>query len=297
VTVRALAIVAVSVALAASSCARGTRVTSFEIDGHPSAVTTVGNEVWVSDDTRHVIHVLDARDGESLAEIEVSRNPIALASGGGHVWAAHANGRLAAIDARERTVIEMIEIGGSLTGVAYAFGSVWVTDLEHDELVEVDRDEFDVADRIDIEDGAVRVAAGADRSLWVTNREDTVTQVVDGRVRAVRKVGNGPIGLAHDGRRLWVANSDDGSVSVLAGDGGERDDDVPAGRGPIAVAAFESGAWSVDQDDGTLTPLRDDARRIELGTHPRGAVAVEWFGHREIWVVGSNPDAVVRVQL
>ena len=296
---RGLRIVALSIVLIASSCGRGTRVTAFEIDGHPSAVTTVGNHVYVADDTNHVIHVLDAQDGDAAEEpLEVSHNPIALAAGGGAVWVAHADGRLAVIDARTRRIRHVVDVGGSLTGVTFAFGRVWLTDLEHDDLVEVDPDELEVAGRIHVKRGAVRVAAGAGRSLWVTNREDTVTEVIDGRVNAVREVGTGPIGLAYDGRTMWIANSDDGTVSMLRGSKGVPDGDVSVGRAPIGVAAFETDAWSVDQDDGTLTPLvRRGAPAIELGTHPRGAVAVEWFGRREIWVVGSNPDAVVRVQL
>lgn len=274
-------------------------MTSFEIDGHPSAVTTVGNHVFVADDVNHVVHVLDAQDGDATDEpIEVSRNPIALAAGGGSVWVAHADGRLAAVDARTRRIRDVIDVGGSLTGVTYAYGRVWATDLEHDDLIEVDPDELAVADRTRVKRGAVRVAAGAGRSLWVTNREDTVTEVADGDVNVVRKVGSGPIGLAYDGRTMWVANSDDDDVSVLRGAKGRSEGEVPTGDAPVGVVAFETGAWSVDQDGGTLTSLtRRGAPAIELGTHPRGAVGVEWFGRREIWVVGSNPDAVVRVQL
>jgi YVTN family beta-propeller protein len=296
---RATAVATLSVVLGTTACARGTRVALFEIDGHPSAVTVVGEDVWVSDDVNHSLHVLDARTGaEARPPIDVSRNPVALAAGGGSVWVAHADGHVTAVDARTDDVRER-KLGGSLTGLTYAMDRVWVTDLEHDELVEVDPETLKVQDRIDIPDGAVRVARGPGRALWVTNTEDTVSVVVDGRVSAVHEVGLGPIGLASDGRTVWVANSDDDSVTGLRSAERGASRTISVGDAPVAVAVFEDGdAWSADQDGGTLTSIgRPDGPPVELGTQPRGAVAVEWFGHREIWVVGSNPDAVVRVQL
>ncbi len=274
------------------------RIASFEIDGHPSAVIVVGDRVWVSDDVNHTVHVLDARTGaETGPAIDVSRNPIALAAGGGAVWIAHADGRLTRVDARTRAVRGR-KLGGSLTGATYATDRVWLTDLEQSELVEVDPDTLKAKDRIGIPKGAVRVAAGPGRTLWVTNSEDTVTVVSDGRVSSVREVGSGPIGVASDGRTVWVANSDDDTATALRGANGFASDAIRVGGGPVAIAVLGGDAWSANQDAGTLTSLRrPDAPPIELGTHPRGAIAVEWFGHREIWVVGSNPDAVVRVQL
>ena len=294
---RVAAVATVTLALSAPACSRGTYVATFAIAGHPSAVTVVGDHVWVSDDVNHSVHELDARTGKSARPpIEVSRNPVAMTAGGGAVWIAHADGHVTAIDARTRDVRKN-ELGGSLTGIAYTMDRVWLTDLEHDELVEVDPETLRAKDRIHIRDGAVRVAS-AGRSLWVTNRENTVTRVVDGRTAEERKVGNGPIGVAADGDSIWVANSDDDTVTVLHGATGERPDTIAVGRGPVVVVALDGDAWSANQDAGTLTLLgRRDAKPIDLGTQPRGAVAVEWFGHREIWVVGSNPDAVVRVQL
>jgi DNA-binding beta-propeller fold protein YncE len=295
---RAIAVAVLCTLVAGPGCTRRIRVTPFEIDGHPSAITVVGDHVWVADDVNHAVHVLDARTGKASGErIEVGRNPVALAAGGGSVWVAHASGRVTAIDARTRDVRDR-RVGGSLTGVAFA-ARPWVTDLEDGELISLDPDTLKADERVRIPDGAVRVAAGPSGALWVTNDEDTVTRVVEGRVAGVRHVGLGPIGLASDGRRtVWVANSDDDTVSVLRGVEGEPSAPVAVGEAPVAVAVVGGNAWSVDQDGGTLTPLaRPDGPPIELGTMPRGAVGVEWFGHEEIWVVGSNPDRVVRVQL
>jgi DNA-binding beta-propeller fold protein YncE len=277
-----------------AACARGTYVAPFAIDGHPSAVTVVGERVWVADDVNHVVHVLDARTGKpARPPIGVSRNPVALAAGGGSVWVAHASGYVRSIDVRTLDVRKR-NLHGSLTGIAYAMGSVWVTDLERSRLVEVDTSTLRPRAKIPIELGAVRVAVGPGGSVWVTNAEDTVTEVVDGRVHAVHQVGTAPIGVASDGRTVWVANSESNTVSVFRGANTDR---IDVGRAPVAVAVIGGNAWSVEQDAGTLTSLGRPDRVIELGTHPRGAVGVEWFGHREIWVVGSNPDRVVRVQL
>jgi DNA-binding beta-propeller fold protein YncE len=296
-TRRGAAVAALMLLVASSACTRRTDVAVFDFAGHPSAIAVVGDHVWVSDDVNHTIHVLDARTGqESGTPIEVSRNPIALAAGGGSVWVAHASGYVRAIDVRTREVHKR-NLHGSLTGIAYATmtGGVWVTDFERSRLIEVDPSRLRSLRKVPIELGAVRVAEGPDGTIWVTNADDTVTEVVDGEVREVHDVGTAPIGLTSDERTVWIANSEDDTVSVL---GSSRSATVEAGRAPVAIAAVDGDAWAANEIDGTLTSInRPDRPPIELGTHPRGAVGVEWFGHKEIWVVGSNPDAVVRVQL
>lgn len=297
---KARATVAVLLAMVSSTaCARGISVASFEIDGHPSAVTTVGSRVWVTDDVNHVVHVLDADTGSAVGDaVAVSKNPIAVAAGAGAVWVGHADGRLTALDARTHEIRDVEKVGSQITGLAFALGRVWASDFAQGELVGIDPDDLDVTDEIEIDGGAVRVGAGPGRTLWVTNAEDTVTRISGGAVDGVRDVGPGPIGLASDGDVVWVANSDANSVTPLRGEDGEPGEAVPVGRGPIGVAAFEGDAWAANQDDATLTSLHRNRRPVvDVGTHPRGVTAVEWFGRKEIWVVGSNPDRVVRVQL
>ncbi len=278
-----------------SACGRSVpSVITFPIDGHPSAVTVAGGFVWVADDGNHSVHTFDAKTGKEVGRpIEVSRNPIALSAGGGSVWVAHASGRVMPIEIRSRRAGRAIKVGGSLTGIDYD-GLVWVTDLEHDDLVSIEPGERKVTDRIRIPDGAVRVAADGD--LWTTNRENTVTRVAQGAVEDVIGVGMGPIGLAGSATTLWVANSDDATVSAIDIRTSKASEPIPVGRAPVAVVLTDDIVWVANQEDATLTRIDPEARTpigepIDVGVHPRGLAT----DGTSIWVVGTNPEGVVRV--
>jgi streptogramin lyase len=274
-------------------------VKRIPIDGRPSAVAVAGGRVWVADDEHHSVHAIDERTlREVTRALSVDRNPVALyAEPNGPVWVAHASGSVRRIDARSLHVGPSIETGGSLTGVTVLSPNVWVTDLTHDRLVAIDEDRGKVVRTIGVPQGAVRVESDHFRNLWVSGREDTVTKVnVETEHRSVYRVGVGPIGLGLDGEDVWVANSDDDTVTRLRK--GSRST-FPAGRAPIAVA-FTDGitTWVADQDGATLTRLPDSwtgSRRprltIRLGVHPRGLVSAD----NALWVVGTNAEALVRV--
>ena len=96
---------------------------------------------------------------------------------------------------------------------------------------------------------------------------------------------------------LWVANSDDATVSRLADDDG-RPLGAPSavGPAPIEVVVVGDDVWVLDQDGPSLTHL--DARTgraigpaVELPFRPRGFVATA----SALWVVGVDPAGAARV--
>jgi YVTN family beta-propeller protein len=286
------------VTAAGSACARGTGISTIPIDGHPSAVTVAGGLVWVTDDTNHSVHVVDADSGEVTGRpIEVARNPIAITGSRDAVWIAHASGKITRIDVRSRRASKPIALHGSFTSIALAGERVWVTDVERG-LYGIDVRDHDDVLRRPLKNGAVRVIrAGGD--LWVTGREDTVTRFdpTSGASRDV-DVGAGPIGLASDGERIWVADSDDGTATAVDETTGKVVRTVEVGRGPVAVVVTGGSVCVANQDDATVSRIDPgsgevDGEPLAIGTHPRGLATSEG----RLWVVGSNPDALVRVEL
>lgn len=274
--------------------------TRSELPGRPSAVTVLRGRVWVADDQAHVVRVFDSGSATRVGEpIRVPRNPVALASASDAIWVGHAGGEVTRIDARTRRT-KIVEAGGSITGIAVRGWRVWAADLATRSLVEIDARTTALRRVYRLVQGVVRVTTAGD-ALWVTNSERTVTRV-DPRAHAVGRpvpTGLGPIGLAFDGRRIWVANSDDGTVSRIAvSSGRSAGQPVPVGRGPVAVAAVNGSVWVANQDDRTLVRIDADGGRvvgdpISLNSSPRGVAA----GEDSVWVVGTNPSRLVRVDL
>ena len=99
------------------------------------------------------------------------------------------------------------------------------------------------------------------------------------------------------GGLLWVANSEDDTVSRLDPVSGEpRGQKIAVGDAPIAVAGDGDGVWVLDQDSSTLTRLDAETGEpvgspIDLPMRPRG-LAVTPAG---VWVVGVQPSLAVLV--
>jgi YVTN family beta-propeller protein len=261
-------------------------VSTVPIDGRPSAVAVAGGIVWVADDEKHTIHTIDPGTNEATGEpVEVANNPIALFASRGVVLVAHAGGTLSKIDVETREVTTERVPRASFTSVAVdAGGDVFATDVQ--------RGVRDISARrwIDLDDGAVRAVAEGGR-LWVSGTEDTVTRV-DTETQRTRRftVGLGPIGLAHDGQDVWVANSDDDSVQVVGQDGF-----VPVGGAPIELVAHDGSLYVANQDGSSVSVIdiedRSVERTVDVGTQPRGIAS----GEGGVWVVGTNPEVLVRV--
>jgi YVTN family beta-propeller protein len=176
---------------------------------------------------------------------------------------------------------------------------VWVADIEASAIRSVEVATGAVSEAIQVPAGVVRMAVAGPR-LWVTGLESEVTPIdrATGAVGATVPVGSGPIGLAVDGSgSLWIANSDDATVSRLSGDDGRAlGAPWPVGPAPIDVVVVGDDVWVLDQDGPSVTHL--DVRTglpvgdaVELPLRPRGLVATP----SGLWAVGVDPSGAALV--
>jgi YVTN family beta-propeller protein len=295
-----MALAAIGVFVLAGACRNDPSIRITPVPGRPSAVAVLDELVWVTDDERHAVHAVEASSGDRATEpFDVERNPVAIAAGRGAIWVAHASGTVVRVDPRTGRPGKPLKAGGSLTGIAVAGNRVWVTDISTSSLIEIDAKTSRIRRVFRLANGAVRVAPAGD-VLWVTGRERSVTRVDprSGKVGPSVEVGLGPIGLAYDGKRVWVANSDDGTVSRIDATSGKRAGaPVRVGGGPIGVAVAGGSVWVANQDDLSLTRIDPDQGRVvgepvDIGSSLRGITA----GRGAVWVVGTNPSALVRVE-
>jgi DNA-binding beta-propeller fold protein YncE len=134
--------------------------------------------------------------------------------------------------------------------------------------------------------------------VWVSNGENTVTRV-DATTLAIDApitVGTGPIGLAARAGYVWVANSEDDTVTQIVTGLDNRTDNPRVAKAPVAVAAGAGGdAWVVSQDARRLTHLYLDRGRVNpsmaIATRPR---SIAFIGDR-VWIAGVEPNVVIGV--
>lgn len=142
----------------------------------PQAMTTDGENVWVSiPEDRAVVKVRIA-DGKVLATVQLDYTPSgALAFGDGRVWVTgggdDARGRIAEIDAERARIVRVLDFGtnGSINGRAlYAFGSLWVPTLGADtDLLRVDPKTGDVIGRLPLPGEENQSIAASEGFIWL----------------------------------------------------------------------------------------------------------------------------------
>jgi DNA-binding beta-propeller fold protein YncE len=194
-----------------------------------------------------------------------------------------------------------VEVGGALVDAVVLGDRLYVGDIERSLVHVLDAATgAAVAPAVAVPAGVVRLAAAGER-LWVTGLEDQVTpiDVATGVAGSPATVGLGPIGAVATGQVLWVANSDDDSLSRLDPEtGAPLGDAVAVGAAPVALAVDGDVLWVLEQDGPSATPL--DARTGEAvgdpialpgGFRPRG-LAVAPTG---VWVVGVDPSLALRL--
>jgi ABC-type transport system substrate-binding protein/class 3 adenylate cyclase len=141
-----------------------------------------------------------------------------------------------------------------------------------------------------------RVAAGAG-AVWVTSAEGSLVRL-DPSTHSVQQtigVGNGPQGVAVNGNDVWVANSQDRTVSRVSAQTNQEVVHYPVGNTPTGVAVGGGKVWVTNADDGTISQLDATTgrpgRTIQVGS-PVGGIA---YGGGKLWVTDPVGNALVEV--
>jgi YVTN family beta-propeller protein len=113
-------------------------------------------------------------------------------------------------------------------------------------------------------------------------------------VAATVDVGEMPDGLrvAEDG--VWVANSDDGTVSRIDPATNDVVTEIPVGGQPEEVAIGEESIWVTDREGALIARIdesSDDVSQIDLETRV-GADLDLTVGRGAVWVAGGNFETV-----
>ena len=134
--------------------------------------------------------------------------------------------------------------------------------------------------------GAVWVSSGGGGVVKIDPQTHAVTQTID--------VGDGPDGLAVDGRNVWVANSLDGTVSQVSADTDHEVAHYTVGNDPTGVAVGDGSIWVTNAGDGTITRL-DRYGRHENTINVHSPVHDIAYGGGSLWVTDPVGNGVLRV--
>jgi YVTN family beta-propeller protein len=247
------------------------------------------------------VGAIDPRTNKIVAEVPVGARPAAEAAGDGALWIANSDDEtVSRVDPRTTTVVRTLPIGSTPTGLAFGAGAVWVAtfggrlgriDPQYNAqatVANLSRDQRLFLTPVR------RVAVGLD-AVWVVYnigvvyRIDPVTHKVLTRI----DVGRGASDIAVGAGYVWVADTEDGTVSRI--DSTNAVTTVPVGHGPSAIAVGEGAVWVVNQFDGTLVRINPQtsapSATIAIGPSPV-AVAV---GGGAVWVADSQAGTVSRI--
>jgi YVTN family beta-propeller protein len=246
---------------------------------------------------------IDPKTNEVVESIPVGREPSGIAATSDAVWVASERDRtLTRVDTRTG---EVRTIGG-LRPVSFLArderGNVYASGWDYPFVWRIDPKRIEIDKRFRVRSRALGLAVGGG-SLWVVDRLVNAVTRIDlarGTVAGVVRVGLDPLVAAFGYGALWVANSDDGTVSVIRA-GVPKVDTVAVSSKPFGIAAGEGGVWVGSNTFSTVTRIDPDTRRvvaeIPVGTSralPSGLYSVA-AGAGAVWAANSAELSVVRI--
>jgi streptogramin lyase len=174
-------------------------------------------------------------------------------------------GYVARVDSGTGESLQTVEVGGSPTGVlSHPEHGLWAAVFDTGEIVQIDRESFEVVQRL--------------------------------------IVGAGPVSIGFDATHLWVTNHDEGTIAKVDPVSGEVVMTVVVGAGPTELVAVEGSVWATVTDDGSVVQVDANSGAIVSRTPLGGASAGGGptgisYGNGAIWVAMHREQSVVRIEL
>jgi len=202
---------------------------------------------------------------DNLTLTTVGTNPASVEFDGTDLWVANlgGGGTVTRVRPGDGTVLGTWTGAGNATGIVCAMGKIFVTG---------------------------NLAPGKLYMIDPTQAPGVVTTLTSA-------LGVSPTGIAFDGTRIWTANFNSSSVSIVTLNPTTVTNVSIGFSGPIGALYDGSNIWVTDQGDGTIKKLDSTGailQSITVGNAPQYPV----FDGTNIWVpnFGSASVSVVRVK-
>lgn len=165
-------------------------------DGHPNALESTPEGLWVGEQITDNAFLLDWKTGKVLKKVETeSSNTSGIAFGGGYLWMAangkglgrmarpndSAGGSVVKVDPDNGRTVGRYPIpdGGGVHGLLYHDGTLWITCFRFQALVQVDVRTFKEVHRIPMHLPRAHGLAWDPPGIWVGHSNDYIFQKLD----------------------------------------------------------------------------------------------------------------------
>jgi YVTN family beta-propeller protein len=245
----------------------------------------------------NAVALVDADATRIVAQVPLGVRPGAIASGGGYLWVADAaEGTVSRID-RDLGVVQRIDVGDSIDGLAFGRWSIWATDANAGQVVQIDAESARIVQRFRVGNGPAAVAVGED-AVWVANRIDGTLSRLDlanAEVADPIPIASGPSGIAVGAGSVWVTDEDAGTVLRLDPASRKIVRSIRVGNGPSAIAVAGGSVWAANRQDGTVSRIASAtgtvSARIRVGSNP-SAIAAD---RESVWIANSGEGTITRI--
>ena len=198
---------------------------------------------------------------------------------------------VARLDPKTNTVAATLAVGtGPCSGLAVAFGSLWVPNCGDKTIARVDLGSGEVKPviRTTIASSEGSIVAGAG-SIWImTDAKGTLARYDPATNALVAEiyVAAGSYGLAFGDDAVWVTSTDGNVVTRVDPHTNLVVETIPVGKAPRFIAAGAGGVWTLNQGDGSVSRIDPKTNKvaatIEVGVPGGGGdIAV---GEGSVWV-------------
>lgn len=251
--------------------------------------------------------------------IEVTRRPIAVATGEGAVWVASmAGGVVTKIDPRTGEAVgKPTPTDDSPYAIDVAFGKVWVATFQNDKLIQIDPRTRKVIKTTKVANRPFGLTSGFG-SMWVTSiRGETLSRIDPDSGESVGEpieLSGPPHQVAAGLGYVWVTNIRDGVVDKIDPRTNTVVDEIKVDSAPSAVVTAAGSVWVAnvrraelvkDPDTGKnrIEQLPATVWRIDPETGRRIGSPIEvpirpyaMAGDAEnVWVVSIDGDTLLRI--
>jgi len=194
---------------------------NIRLPATPTGLAYGFGAVWVAHGLLGTLSRVDPQYGASQTIRGLARFFVggggSVAVGAGSVWAAYGDSSVTRINPASGRVVNKLFAGNSPSAVTFGYGSLWVANAGDSSVTRIDPRTNGIDGRpisvgrrpsdVVVVGGAVSVA---------TTAADSVSRAYPPSNSSTSfPVGHGPVGIAYCARAVWVANSEDGTVSRI----------------------------------------------------------------------------------
>ena len=273
----------------------------FHIPGAPDWMVVTNNGVWVANEPKGTVSLLDPRANAVARTVRVGLKPCSgLAFGGRSLWVPLCGSKaIARVDPSNGRVAVTIRSGvaDSEGGIGFGDGSVWILTDSTSTLARIDPETNRMTARIAVAAGSVAATYG-EGSVWTTSVERSVVTRVDPRTNSVVAtipVGPAPRFLTVGEGAIWTLNQGDGSVSRIDPSVNRVVASIPVGvPGPGGEIAAGAGSVWVTSMDFPLTRIDATTNRVAQQFVGAGGDSVR-VGFGSVWLTDLRGGAVWRL--